>query len=121
MNKSIVYQYILYIFVPTEKQNIMKNLKEMISNSEKFAIVKYFKGMRGVSEVVSVYELIKENTRGEVKSFELSMTDIKLFKLNRDSFDLVIDNKDGKVWEMNKFKESVSSKSRFKIKETLKY
>lgn len=99
----------------------MKNLKEMINKNEKFAIVKYFKGMRGTSETVSVYELIKENVHGEVKSFELSITDIRLFKLNRDSFDLVIDNKDGKVWEMSKFKESVSDKSRSKIKETLKY
>jgi len=81
-------------------------LKELLENNTPFSVMQYFESFKGSKkETYKKYELIYINQRKELAFKILNQEDITFFKRNTDKIKLIIDNKDGRIYEFNKFKE----------------
>ena len=83
----------------------MLQVKKLLENNTPFSVMQYFESFKGSKkETVKKYELIYINKRKEVAYKLLSTEEIKTVKSEKD-IKLIIDNKDGRIYEFNKFKE----------------
>jgi len=87
-------------------QKIMSQVKKLLENNTPFSVMQYFESFKGSKkETYKKYELIYVNQRKELAFKILSQEEISFVKDNTDKIKLIIDNKDGRIYEFNKFKE----------------
>ena len=84
----------------------MSQVKKVFENHTPFSVMQYFESFKGSKkETYKKYELIYVNQRKELAFKILSQEEISFVKQNTDKIKLIIDNKDGRIYEFNKFKE----------------
>jgi hypothetical protein len=84
----------------------MKDVEKMLENNTPFSVMQYFEKFKGSKgESYKKYELIYINSSKEIAFKILNRDEISFVKENLDKIKLIIDNKDGRIYEFNKFKE----------------
>jgi len=83
-----------------------EQIEQMLESNTPFAVMQYFESFKGLKkETYKKYELIYINKRKEIAFKILDQETIAFVKKNPDKIKLIIDNKDGRIYEFNKFKE----------------
>lgn len=81
-------------------------VKELLENNTPFSVMQYFESFRGSKkETYKKYELIYVDKRKKLAFKILTQEEISFVKENTDKIKLIIDNKYGRIYEFNKFKE----------------
>lgn len=84
----------------------MSQIKKLLENNTPFSVMQYFESFKSSKkETCKKYELIYVNQRKKLAFKILNQDEISFLKENTDKIKLIIDNKDGRVYEFNKFKE----------------
>ena len=84
----------------------MDLIKKMFENNTPFALMQYFESFKGSkNETYKKYELIYINARKELAFKVLNQKEILFAKQNTNKMKIIIDNKEGRIYEFNKFKE----------------
>jgi hypothetical protein len=84
----------------------MKKIESLLEKNTPFAVMQYFEKFKGSSkETYKNYELIYINSSKEIAFKILNRNEVSFVKENLDKIKLIIDNKDGRIYEFNKFKE----------------
>ena len=81
-------------------------IKNFLENNTPFSVMQYFENFKGSkNETYKKYELIYINQRKELSFKILNQQEILFVKENIKKLNLIINNKDGRIYEFNKFKE----------------
>jgi hypothetical protein len=84
----------------------MTAVKDLLKNNTPFSVMQYFESFKGSKkETRKEYELIYVNTNKKLSFKILSKEEISFVKQNLDKIKLIIDNKDGRIYEFNNFKD----------------
>ena len=84
----------------------MSQIHKFLENNTPFSVMQYFESFKGnKKETHKKYELLYINSRKELAFKILTQTEISFVKQNTDKIKLIIDNKDGRIYEFNNFKE----------------
>jgi hypothetical protein len=84
----------------------MAQVKQLLENNTPFAVTQVF----GVfKDSKKHYELVYVNERKEFSFEVLNREEISFFEENLDKIKLVADNKIGRVYEFNNFKEFIEA------------
>jgi hypothetical protein len=84
----------------------MIDVRKMLENNTPFSVMQYFEKFKGSKEEsYKKYELIYINENKEIAFKILNRDEISFVKENLEKIKLIIDNKDGRIYEFNKFKE----------------
>jgi hypothetical protein len=84
----------------------MINIKQLLEKNKPFAVMQYFQSFKGVSgQTFKKYELIYATQKKEIDFKLLNFDEISFLKENIDKIKLIINNKEGRIWEFNNFKQ----------------
>ena len=84
----------------------MVQLKKLFENNTPFSIMQYFEKIKGSkNETHKNYELIYINQKKELAFKILNEQEKSFLKSNTDKIKLIINDKDGRIYEFNNFKE----------------
>jgi hypothetical protein len=84
----------------------MSQVKKLLESNTPFAVIQYFESFKGSKkETHKKYEVLYINQRKEVAFKILNQEEISFVKVNKEKIKLILDTKDGRVYEFNKFKE----------------
>jgi hypothetical protein len=84
----------------------MSQVKQLLEDNTPFAVTQIFGILKdSKKETYKHYELVCINKRKELVFEVLSGEEISFFEENLDKIKLIVDNKFGRVYEFNKFKE----------------
>jgi len=84
----------------------MSEINELIKNNIPFAVMQYFEYLKSnKGQTNKVYELIYVNSKKKLAYKTLNYDDIDLFKYNVNKFKLVVDDKNGRIYDYNYFKK----------------
>lgn len=87
-------------------------IQALLDKKIPFAIVIHHVSFRvNINDIVRKYELLFIDSKNEINFKLLDREEISIFKENIKLMNLVIDNKYGRVYEFNKFKEHKESLS----------
>lgn len=81
-------------------------MKTHLENNTPFAIMQYFESFKGnKNETYKMYEFIYLNSKKNLAFKILNKKEILFLKENTDKIKIIIDNKDGRIYDFNNFKE----------------
>ena len=84
----------------------MSQIKHLFKNNIPFSVMQYFENFKGSKkETHKKYELIYINKEKEIAFKILNRDEVIFVKENANKIELIINNKDGRIYEFNKFKE----------------
>jgi hypothetical protein len=84
----------------------MAQVKQLLENNTPFAVTQVFGVLKDSKKH---YELVYVNERKEFSFEVLNREEISFFEENLDKIKLVADNKIGRVYEFNNFKEFIEA------------
>ena len=80
-------------------------VKQLLEKNTPFSVMQYYEWFKGVkNETYKQYELIYVNIDNDITFKKLNKQEVKFLKENIENFKIVINNKDGKIYEYNDFK-----------------
>lgn len=81
-------------------------MKRFIESGTPFAVMQYYECFKGnKTETHKRYELIYLNPSLRLAFKVLNQVETNFVKLNKDKIKLIIENKDGRVFDFNNFKQ----------------
>ena len=84
----------------------MSQIQKFLENNTPFSVMQYFESFIGnKKETHKRYELIYVNLRKELSFKILNQNEVLFVKENTNKIKIIIDNKDGRIYEFNNFKE----------------
>jgi len=84
----------------------MNQINEFLNSGKPFAVMQYFEYLKSSKgQTNKVYELIYVNSKNKLAYKTLTYSEIDFFKVKINKFKLVIDDKNGRIYDYNDFKK----------------